>query len=68
MDMCVLFVCLTICIRACLPVYDLGPHIVLSGVYAANLYALCDLLTANPAKYIIPLGFSLLLGVRNQYV
>lgn len=51
-----------------LSVYNLGPHIVLSGVCAANLYALCDLLAANPAKYIIPLGLSLLLGVRNQYV
>ena len=62
------FVCLAACISARLSVYNLGSHIVLSGVCAANLYALCDLLTANPAKYIIPLGLSLLLGVRNQYV
>lgn len=62
------FVHLAVCISARLSVYNLGPHIVLSGVCAANLYALCDLLTANPAKYIIPLGLSLLLGVRNQYV
>lgn len=56
------------CAHECVSVYNLGSHIVLSGVCAANLYALCDLLTANPAKYIIPLGLSLLLGVRNQYV
>ena len=63
-----MFVCPAAYISACLSVYSLSPHIVLSGVCAANLYALCDLLTANPAKYIIPLGLSLLLGVRNQYV
>lgn len=57
-----------VCMTLWLPVYNLGSHIVLSGVCAANLYALCDLLAANPAKYIIPLGLSLLLGVRNQYV
>lgn len=61
-------VCPDACTSACLSVYELGPHIVLSGVCAANLYALYDLLPANPAKYIIPLGLSLLLGVRNQYV
>lgn len=60
-----------VCVRVpdeCMSVYNLGPHVVLSGVCAANLYALYDLLPANPAKYIIPLGLSLLLGVRNQYV
>lgn len=62
------WVCVRVCVSGFLSVYNLGPHIVLSGVCAANLYALYDLLTANPAKYIIPLGLSLLLGVRNQYV
>lgn len=67
---CTVWVCVHVCaqVHACLSVYNLGPHIVLSGLCAANLYALYDLLTANPAKYIIPLGLSLLLGVRNQYV
>lgn len=43
-------------------------HTALSAGCVVNLYALCDLLTANPAKYIIPVGLSVLLGVRNQYV
>lgn len=55
-------------VHACLSTVWAHTHIVLSGVCAANLYALCDLPAANPAKYIIPLGLSLLLGVRNQYV
>ena len=63
--------CVCVCVCLCSwprAVYNLGSHVVLSGFCAANLYALCDLLTANLAKYIIPLGLSLLLGVRNQYV
>lgn len=59
MDKCV---CMFVRLVACMT------HIVMSGVCATNLHALCDLLTANPAKYIIPLGLSVLLGVRNQYV
>jgi len=47
---------------------DTRTHAALSGGCVVNLYALCDLLTANPAKYIIPVGLSVLLGVRNQYV